>query len=451
MLSAASRASSKLTHTLGRTLNRKAASSAIGQRLLRTVPIPADLGSITDIDTRGEVPAEAAGLHQHDVDAIWSSVEDLYCTGYYPAILFCVRRNGHMILNRAMGYARGFGELDAAGAAQETDEPELVTTNTPACLYSASKAVTAMLIHKLADEGLINLLDPVAHYLPEFGQHGKDRITLFHILAHRGGVPGIPASEHFTNLGDHARQWALICDARPIDAHGRTSAYHAITGGTILQAVLEKVTGQRITHYWNQHFKKPLGLRYFGYGANQRDFALMARDQVTGAKVPKRVRTYFRQYLGMDVETESTMFNDFRFYEKPIPAGNMVATAEESNRFFQMLLDQGRYQGKQIVSPLAIRRATQEVGPHEFDRVLKLPLRCSPGMMLGGAPYGLYGPHTGQAFGHVGLINTFIWADPERNLTVSLLTTGKPLVAHNLPPLLQLLREVNRRVPRHAT
>jgi CubicO group peptidase (beta-lactamase class C family) len=304
-----------------------------------------------------------------------------------------------------------------------------------------------MLIHKLADDGLINLLDPVAHYVPEFGQHGKDRINIIQVLTHRGGVPGIPATEHFTNLGNHAHQLQLICNAQPIDRYGRTPAYHAITGGTVLQAVLERVTGQSIARYWDENFKQPMGLRYFGYGANKRDFPRMARDHVTGAKIAAPMRKYFKQYLGLDFELERDLFNDYSFFAKPIPAGNMIATAEEANRFFQMLLDDGRYVDKQIVSHLAVQRATMETMPHRMDSVLKLPIRCSPGMMLGGSPFGLYGPETGQAFGHVGLINTFIWADPERDLTVSLLTTGKPVIAHNALPLMQLLRRINTRVP----
>jgi CubicO group peptidase (beta-lactamase class C family) len=113
-----------------------------------------------------------------------------------------------------------------------------------------------------------------------------------------------------------------------------------------------------------------------------------------------------------------------------------------------MLLDGGRYGERQILTPHAVQRATREVAPHRFDRVLKLPLRCSAGMLLGGAPIGIYGPNTDEAFGHVGLINTFVWADPARELTVSLLTTGKPLLAHNLPQLMNVLKQINSHVPR---
>ena len=238
-----------------RGMNRRTANSRIGQRVLRTLPVPADLGAVTDVGRIGELAPESVGMRQDDVGAIWSCAEDLYCTGYYPALMLCIRRHGKIVLNRAIGHARGFGEPGGP------DIPEPVSTGTPACLYSASKAITAILIHKLADDGHVNLLDPVAHYLPEFAKHGKDRLTILQILSHRGGVPGIRCEISLEKLVHHETLLKLVCEAEPTDVHGRKQAYHAITGGTILQAILERVTGHSIRSYWHDNFKKPMQFR----------------------------------------------------------------------------------------------------------------------------------------------------------------------------------------------
>ncbi len=431
-------------HQAVRFATRFTANSRLSQSLLRTLPVPGDLASVTDVDQRGEVAAATVGLATQDVESIWSAVEDLYCTGYYPAITLCIRRHGQVFINRAIGYARGFGEKDGP------ELPEPMTTHTPICLYSASKAVTAILIHKLADDGHINLLDPVAHYIPEFAQHGKDRLNILQILSHRGGVPGIETHQDIASLVDHQSLLKLICASAPIDVHGRAQAYHAVTGGTILREVLERVTGQDIAAYWQDHFKKPMGFRYLGYGASRRDFAVMARDHFCGAKLPQGLRDYFKTYLGLDVETDRDFVNGYTFFSKPIPAGNMIATAEEISRFFQMLLDGGRYGQRQLLSPLAVHRATWESSPHRLDNVLKVPLRYSAGMMLGGEPFGLFGPHTGNAFGHNGMINILVWADPDRDISAALLNTGKPLLAANVLQLVQLLRRINNRIPRKS-
>ncbi len=77
-----------------------------------------------------------------------------------------------------------------------------------------------------------------------------------------------------------------------------------------------------------------------------------------------------------------------------------------------MLLDNGRYKDKQIMAPLTAYRAVQEAGKARLDGSLKLPMRYSPGFMLGGNPIGMYGSNSHFAYGHLGLANIICWADP---------------------------------------
>ncbi|MBL0077365.1 MAG: serine hydrolase [Rhodocyclaceae bacterium] len=422
--------------------NRFLAGTLPSRTWMRTLPIAANLDSVTDCDSAAEIAPESVGVSTARVDAIWRAARGLYCTGYYPAIMLCVRRRGEIILNRAIGHASGY--------LPDQSSTDLVkaTVNTPACIYSASKAMTAIAIHRLADSGKINLLDPVCHYIPEFAANGKDRLTIYQVLTHRGGVPGIPMDEPPQTVSNHKRMLELICAATPQNIHGRNQAYHALTGGTILQEVLERATGVTLTNYWRQHFKKPMGFRFLDYGASKADFNLMARDYVSGVKVPEFITQYLKPYLGVDAEKDGHLLNAYDFYARPIAAGNMVATAEELCRFFQMLLDNGSYKGQQIISPLCVHRATMESSPHQMDGVLKIPLRFSAGMMMGGDGFGLYGKHTGRAFGHLGLVNIFGWADPERDLSVGLITTGKPLLAPNLGYVAALIHAISGGIPR---
>ncbi len=75
-------------------------------------------------------------------------------------------------------------------------------------------------------------------------------------------------------------------------------------------------------------------------------------------------------------------------------------------------------------------------------------MRYSAGLMLGDEPFGVWGPNSPQAFGHLGLANKFAWADPERELSAAILTTGLPLISHHVVPLLNLIRTIGNRVPR---
>ena len=91
-----------------------------------------------------------------------------------------------------------------------------------------------------------------------------------------------------------------------------------------------------------------------------------------------------------------------------------------------------------------MRRATAEQNYCELDFTLGLPIRYGMGFMLGGHPIGLYGLDNPQAFGHLGFTNMFAWADPKRQISAALLTSGKPIISLHVVRLLQLLFEIAR-------
>lgn len=407
------------------------------RNVLNTIDVPDDLSSVTNIDHGLEVSPESVGISAKGAASIWQCVEDLYRTGTQPAIELCLRRQGQVVFNRSIGHARGNGPKDSRSTPKV-----LATPNTPICLFSTSKAMTAVVIHLLAEQGLINLLDPVSYYLPEFSKHGKGNITIHQILSHRGGIPGLPANVPLDTLWDNEEVWRLLCEAKPIAVDGGQLAYHAITGGYVLGRLVERVTGETIQTYLDTHVRQPMGMKYFTYGVEAEHLQDLALNYATGPKPRFPISWVVKRALGADIDTVESVSNDPRFQEAVIPAGNLAGTAEEVSRFFQMMLDGGCWQGQRVCDPVTVKRATQEFGTLQFDRTLMIPMRYSAGMMLGGEPFGFWGPGSAQAFGHLGLINKLCWADPERDISVALLTTGIPIVAHHIPQLIKFVLTV---------
>lgn len=411
-----------------------------------TCRVPADLSSVTTIDFASETPAAAAGFKPGQVDKIWSAVEGLYRTGISPALTFCLRREGRIVLNRALGHRYGNGPDDAVGTPSE-----LATPDTPICLFSASKVVTAMLIHLLDERGLIDLLDPISHYLPEYGVNGKRNATIYHLLAHRGGIPSISGDFDPELLYDVDSIVKMLCAARPVSPSGHRVAYHALSAGYIFGRIIEQVTGMSVREFLRETIAEPMGMRFFNYGLPEQDRSLAAMNYATGFKPVGPVNMFIKSVLGGDLNLAVDMTNDPRFMETICPAGNIYATAEEASRFFQMLMDGGVYQGKQIFQAMTIKRAILECGRPEIDRTLLMPMRYSMGLMLGNNPVGLYGPMTRRAYGHLGLSNIFCWADPERDTSIALLTTGKPLLGPHIPALGKLLAATSFQCPAKQT
>ena len=97
-----------------------------------------------------------------------------------------------------------------------------------------------------------------------------------------------------------------------------------------------------------------------------------------------------------------------------------------------MMLQRGEWQGQRVLDPVTVLRGTREVGGARLDKSLMLPMRYSAGMMLGGKPAGLYGVDTHHAFGHLGFSNILCWADPQRDLAVSIVSSGKPVISTHI-------------------
>ena len=410
---------------------------------MHRVEVPRDIGAVTHIDVARECDPLEAGIAHKQAAAVWRAVEDLYRTGYYPAVMFCLRRQGKVVFNRALGHARGNAPGDDA------DTPKVpASTSTPSCIFSASKAITAMVLHRMEEKGEINLLNPISHYIPEFGKHGKERTTIYHLLSHRAGIPGIADVDDPRVVLDHEQSLQLLCEAEPQHLFGREQAYHAITGGVILAEIVRRVSGMDIRKAWRTWFKEPMGLKVLDYGASAAVRAKLAEQAMTGIQDCRFVDNFMRDAIGATLSEVGELLGDPGFYQAIIPSGNMVATAEEASAFYQMLLDGGRWNGHQVLRPETILRATMEVGPHQFDRTVGMPLRFSQGFMLGGTPFGLFGARSHHAYGHVGLVNNITWADPDRQISVALLVSGIPLLAGNLGALVRLISRIGKACPR---
>ena len=396
--------------------------------------LPDPVEAVTRVDPAEVAPAEA-GLSQRAIKSIWALVESLYRSGMHPGIAVCLRRHGKIALHRSIGYAGGL-------LPSEGERPLPLELDTPICLFSASKGVTGVVAHKLAEEGHINLLDPVSYYVPAYAQRGKGNISIYQLLSHRGGVPTIRQPIEVETFVDHDEMLRLVCASEPSCSEGRITEYHALTGGYVIAELVRATTGKTIRQYLDEKFRRPLGMRFFNYGLDEADLGLAATNYQTGALGIKPIDDHLEALLGLHLEGVTEGSNDDRFKRAVMPSANLYATAEEVTRFYQMMIDGGRWQGQQVLDARTVYRATRETGKVLLDRAVYLPMRYSTGFMLGGRPVGVYGANSHYAFGHLGFTNIFTWGDPQRDIAVSILTTGKPIIGPHLLLLPRLVQAI---------
>ena len=412
---------------------------------LRRIRVPRDLGSVTarsdessDLQDLGMTPA--------GIERIWTGVERLYRSGFYPAIALCVRREGQVVLDRAIGHASGNGPADPKDAVRTPATPQ-----TPFVIFSASKVMTTVVAHLLEERGLLHVGDRVCEYIPEYAAHGKEVITIEQLLSHRAGVPNLPADAFdLDRFSDREFMLQMLCAAKPSSRPGKLLSYHAVSGGFVIAEIVRRVTGRDIRTVLRQEILKPLGFRWGNYGVSARDVGRVALSYPTGPPALPPLSTVLKRALGLPPDEITVRSNDSRFLTGIVPSGNVVTTANELSRFFEVLLAGGELDGVRILEPRTIRRAISEQAFREIDFSLVAPLRHASGFMLGASAFSLFGPDTDEAFGHLGFTNVLGWADPERALSVGLMTSGKPMLHPALGDLWLLTRAIGQEAPKVA-
>jgi CubicO group peptidase (beta-lactamase class C family) len=295
----------------------------------------------------------------------------------------------------------------------------------------------------------LHLDDPVAMYLPGFGEHGKHRITIRHVLTHRAGIPHIPPQ--FADVGLLERPGeiiSLLSRQKPRWRAGQRLAYHALTGGFLLGAVVEQVTGKPLRDVMRDEILQPLGFDAFNYGVPRERMREVAVNAFTGPPVLPPISQILKRVFSVGFVEAVRISNDPRFLTSVIPAGNIIATANEASRFMQLLLDGGEQNGVRVFETRTIKRAIAEQTFFEIDLTIGVPLRYSMGFMLGARVASLYGLNTPRAFGHLGFTNVVVYADPSRDIAVALMTSGKPALSPGVARTLLVMQTIASRMPR---
>lgn len=302
----------------------------------------------------------------------------------------CVLRHGEVVLNQAVNCA-----------------PDGLFW-----MFSTSKPYTSVLVHLMAERGVIDLDDRVSTYWPEFGRHGKHRITVCQVLQHRTGFS--TAGSWFRDLvscTDWRQATHAIEETHPHHEAGGHPSYQFLIFGFILGEVLQRVTGRPFRDLMQEELITPLGVRdtHLGLGPDE---------------WPRHVPVVFRHPGGT---IAASGINRYGTRQAVIPSAGISATAHDVAGFYQMMLDGGQVGGKQLIKPGTILAARTPSSNGELDRFCHTRIPWSYGFQLGGdrgpggtPPFGYRS--TRNTFGHNGSNCCVAWADPDRDLAFAYLT-----------------------------
>jgi CubicO group peptidase (beta-lactamase class C family) len=331
--------------------------------------------------------------------AVRAAFEGNFATEGELGARFCLTIDGEMVVDLMGGHA-------------DRKHETLFGPDTLTPIFSSTKAIAALLIARLVDQGRLRYDQPVSEVWPEFAQAGKGAITVDQVMSHQDGLSGFLDETDPAIWFDWDATCAKLAAMAPLWPPGTASGYHPITFGFTAGEIFRRVDGRTMGRALREDVAEPLGLDLWiglpdaehGRVAElQRPSALPAFGELNDA-----VKAAFMTKWAAPGGRGTT---EWRRVE--IPSANGHATARDLARLMSALAGDGTLDGVSLISPAGIAAAARE---RIFGQDLVLPFKISwaAGYMRN-VPNMFYGPGT-QTFGHSGWGGSCLFADPERGV-----------------------------------
>ncbi len=289
-------------------------------------------------------------------------------------------------------------------------------------VWSSTKGVLATAAHMLVDRGLLDVDAPVTRYWPEFGQHGKEAISVRWLLSHQAGLPAVDGDRTLPPLAcqDWGTMTRALAATAPQWAPGSTHGYHTVTFGWLVGELIRRMTGESPGAFIRHELAGPLDAPFYvGVPEALHDQIATLETQPVGGSVgpvggftPNPDSLTARSIL-LSTEPLAGHPNSAGWRVAEMPGMNGHASARGLARIYSALSLGGSGHGVTLMRPETLARAhTIEVeGP---DAVLFVKTRRSLGYMH---PVLENGDQRGPAaFGHNGAGGSMAFADETHRL-----------------------------------
>ncbi|MFA6289880.1 MAG: serine hydrolase domain-containing protein [Opitutaceae bacterium] len=312
---------------------------------------------------------------------------------------------------QAAVYFRGELVVNAWAGLADPARGVAVTADTLFPIFSCGKGVTATIIHRLVERGVLAYDQPIASVWPEFAANGKAGVTLNHVLNHTAGLHLISPKLGYGKLCDWDAMCAEMAAMTPAWAPGSQREYHAITQGWILGGAACRVTGKTFEQLLEDEIRAPLGLKAMFIGIPDVVESRVAVLEEIGPEGDFPAVDY-PQSIPNWVQPLYAWMNRADVRRTCIPASNGIMTMLDLARHYAALCP-GGVDGVELLPAARVALATEQVDA-------QVPTTMGPR----GLGYGLgeEGSSMGRrrtCFGHGGHGGSLGFADPKNRLAVA--------------------------------
>ena len=388
---------------------------ARGKLPVTSAVFPYGTGDETEKTRLEFIMPEEIGIPRQSLDVIDSIAKNGIELRAYPGCQILLAKDGKIFYVKAFGQPR-------------YEDTVKVTMQHIYDLASVTKvAATTLAIMKLYDEGRLNPGDSLGKYLPFLKGSDKSNLLIRNVMAHQAGLedwipfykstlrngqpdPAIYQPEQSTEFTVRVAHDLFIRSSYSdtiyqhiIESPLRASRDYKYSdlGFYLLRRIVEQISHQPFDKYLDSIFYKPLGLSTMGFKPGER-FNI-------SRIIPTEYDNEFRKQLvwGDVHDPGAAMLGGVSGH------AGLFSNAYDLAVILQMLLQNGTYGGKQLLSPATVREFTRVQFPGKgnrrglgFDKPTLNPKLDGP-TCFGASP---------RSFGHSGFTGTYIWADPANGL-----------------------------------
>jgi len=365
---------------------------------------------------------------------------------HIPGGAALIIKDGKLIYENAFGYAN-------------VEEKKTLRTDHIFRIASQSKALTSLGAMMLWEEGKFFLDDPISKYIPEFTnpkvlryynpkdgsyttEPAKREITVRDLLRHTSGIayPAIFSDATMWEIYEKAgvpsgigttkstlKEIMPILAKQPLQHHpGKAFTYGLNID--LLGYLIEILSGKPLDEFMQERVFKPLEMKdtYFHVPSEKLDRVVSLYEYLPNEKKIKEVNHPI--YEGVDA--------NFPLMNGTYHSGGagLSSTLQDMAHFYKMYLNEGVYNGKQIVSPKTIALMLRNQLQPEMMVSSMPPQPDNFAFSLGGfsltdGSNAYLSPRSLGSFGWGGAFNTHGWADP-KEMIIALLFTQEYLSPH---------------------
>jgi len=343
-----------------------------------------------------EKSPDAVGMNSARLARIDAEVEREIAAKKFPGCVVLIGRKGAVV------HLKGYGNR------RLEPQPEAMTVDTVFDLASVTKPMaTATSVMLLVERGHLQVRDRVAQHIPEFGQNGKDKITVLQLLTHQSGLIADNAISDYRDTPE--KSYERLFALKPQFEPGTRFVYSDV-GFLVLGALVQRLSGQSVHEFSQANIFRPLGMDETGY---------LPAEALRPRAAPTEKRD--GQWIQGEV-------HDPRAFALGGVAGHagLFSTATDVAIYARMMLGRGELGGVRVLSPRTVDLMTQPVpvpgGWRGLGWDMQTGFSSNKGELMSSA-----------AYGHGGFTGTGLWIDPELDLFVVFLSNrvhpdGKGLV-----------------------